>query len=108
MQKLTLFEDVFDALATGKVVTIRKGKLSIACAELLFQSTEKKREQIVFVKEVYYGLLKDVKQKDLVNDGFKNHQDMTDKMKRFYPDITLETEVTVIKFDNMGKDRSKS
>lgn|GEM_PF-4539347 len=101
MQKLILFEDVFDALATGKVVTIRKGKLSIALDDLLFQSAEKKREQIVCVKEVYYGPLKEVKQEDMVNDGFNSHQEMAEKMKRFYPDITLETEVTVVRFDQI-------
>ena len=47
MQKLTLFEDVFDALANGKATTIRKGRLSIALGDLLFQSTEENREEIV-------------------------------------------------------------
>lgn len=101
MQKLTLFEDVFDALATGKSTTIRKGKLTIALDDMLLESTDKKREQIVCVKDVYYGLLKDVKHEDIVNDGFKNYQELVEKMKRFYPDISLDTEVTVIKFDKL-------
>ena len=99
MQKLTLFEDVFDALATGKTTTIRKGKLAIVLGDLLFLSTEKEREQVVSVKEVYYCFLKNVKLDDVIKDGFRNHQDMADQMKRFYPDITLDIEVTVVKFD---------
>lgn len=99
MQKLTLFEDVFDALATGKATTIRKGRINIALGELLFESTEARRREIVIVKMVYYCLLKDVLFDDLSNDSFKDHEDMCERMKRFYPDITLATEVTVVKFD---------
>ncbi len=99
MQKLTLFEDVFDALATGKATTIRKGKIQIALGDLLFQSTEQLREKIVSIKEIYCCLLKDVKLADVLNDGFKSHVDMADQMKRFYPEITLDTEVTIVKFD---------
>ena len=98
MQTLTLFEDVFDALATGKTTTIRKGRIDIALGTLLFESTERKRQELVTVKMVYFCFLKDVLEVDLRNDGFKNHTDMSKKMKRFYPDITLHTEVTVIKF----------
>jgi len=101
MQKLTLFEDVFDLLASGKAATIRKGRILITSSDLLFQSTEEKRELTVSVKEVYYCQLKDVNLEDVLNDGFKNHQDMAEKMKRFYPDITLDTEVTVVKFDQI-------
>ena len=101
MQKLTLLEDVFDALATGKATTIRKGRLSIELGDLLFQSAEMNREQVVNVDEVYYSLLKDVKLEDVINDSFKDHDDMVEQMKRFYPDITLDTEVTVIKFERL-------
>lgn len=98
MQKLTLFEDVFDTLATGKATTIRKGRINIELGELLFESTKAKRKEIVFVKMVYFCLLGDVLLDDLSNDGFKDQDDMCLKMKRFYPEITLESEVTVIKF----------
>ncbi|MDH5367657.1 MAG: hypothetical protein OEW67_11750 [Cyclobacteriaceae bacterium] len=98
MQKLTLYEDVFDALDTGKTTTIRKGRISISLGELLLQSTALKREETVLVKMVYFCLLKDVMQDDIINDGFDDHDDMSEKMKRFYPDITLETEVTVVRF----------
>lgn len=98
MQKLTLFEDVFDALNTGKSTTIRKGCIGIGVGELLLQSTALKREKIVFVKEIYVCLLREVKEEDLINDGFKNHDDMSEQMKRFYPEITLDDQVTVVKF----------
>lgn len=98
MQKLTLFENVFDALEKGKVTTIRKGRRNIALGELLFESTDTKRQQIVEVTAVYYSQLSHVNTDDLENDGFTDPQDMWAKMKRFYPDILMEDEVTVVKF----------
>lgn len=98
MQKLSLYEDIFDTLEEGKQTTIRKGRLSIALGELIFESTETQREKTVNVQTVYYTQLKNVNLEDLKNDGFKDHQDMWQKIKRFYPDIELEDEVTVVKF----------
>ena len=98
MQKLTLFEDVFDALEKGKLTTIREGRRDIALGELLFESVETKRQEVVEVLTVYYTRLENVNTEDLENDGFKDHKDMWEKMKRFYPDILLKDEVTVVKF----------
>jgi|SRR5690554_6869060 len=98
MQKLTLFEDVFDDLEKGKLTTIRKGRKDIALGKLTFESVNIKRQQIVEVITVYYTRMKNVNNEDLENDGFKNHLDMLEKMQRFYIGIELEDEVTVVKF----------
>ncbi|HLW29377.1 MAG TPA: hypothetical protein VKX29_00860 [Brumimicrobium sp.] len=98
MQKLTLFEDVFDDLEKGKLTTIRKGRKDIALGKLTFESVNTKRQQIVEVITVYYTRMKNVNNEDLENDGFKNHLDMLEKMQRFYIGIELEDEVTVVKF----------
>ncbi|PKR81922.1 hypothetical protein CW751_00880 [Brumimicrobium salinarum] len=100
MQKLTLYEDVFDALENGKLTTIRKGRRDITLGKLLFESTVEGRQKIVDVVTVYYSRLENVNIEDLENDGFKDHHDMWKKMQRFYPDITLEDEVTVIRFNH--------
>jgi hypothetical protein len=98
MQKLLLAEDVFDALETGKKTTIRKGRSDIQLGELLFESTETKRQEVVNVLNVHYCRLSNVYIGDLQNDGFKDHHDMWGQMKSFYPDITFDDEVTTIKF----------
>jgi len=98
MQKLKLYEDIFDALEDGKLTTIRKGRRVIVLGGLLFESLETKRRKTVEVTSVYFADLKNVKMEDLENDGFKDHQDMWEQMQRFYPDIGLEDEVTVVKF----------
>lgn len=101
MQVLTLFEDIFDALALGKLTTIRKGRLIIEPGSLLFESVESKRQEVVRVVHVQYCKLADVPLLDLQNDGFKDHLDMAEKMKRFYPAITLEDEITLVKFERL-------
>ncbi|PWH84973.1 hypothetical protein [Brumimicrobium oceani] len=99
MQKLTLYEDIFDDLEKGKRTTIRKGRRNIELGELLLESTDIQRKKIVDVKMVYYSRLESVKKTDLENDGFTDHQDMWEKMQRFNPDIGLEDEVTVVIFN---------
>lgn len=98
MQKLLLSEDVFDALEAGKKTTIRKGRRDVQLGELLFESTKTKRQEVVNVLNVHYCRLSNVYIGDLQNDGFKDHHDMWEQMKRFYPDITFDDEVTTIKF----------
>jgi len=98
MQQLILAEDIFDQLETGKRTTIRKGRRSINLDELEFESLTEKRKAVYYARMVYYCKLKDVLESDLINDGFENHADLLDKMKRFYPDLTDETELTVIRF----------
>ena len=97
--KLMLAEDVFNALENGKLITIREGRRDITLGRMLFESVEEKRKKIVDVRMVYYSRLEDVFLSDLKNDGFKDHHDMCNQMKRFYPNINLESEVTVIKFE---------
>ena len=99
MQKLTLYEDIFDALELGKRTTIRKGRRNIELGELLFESTETKRQKVVEVVNVYCVSLEKVELEDLKNDGFKDHQDMWEQMQRFYPGIGLEDLVTVVIFN---------
>lgn len=99
MQKLTLYEDIFDKLENGKRTTIRKGRRKIELGELMFESTEEGRQKMVDVVMVSYTRLENVNTEDLENDGFKDHHDMWEKMLRFYPDIGLDDEVTVIRFN---------
>ena len=99
MQKLMLAEGVFDNLENNKGVTIRKGRRNILLGELLFESVEHQREAIVNVSSVEYCALEDVPNEDVWNDGFEDQIDMYHGMKQFYPDIEMNTEVTIVRFD---------
>lgn len=99
MQKLELAEDVFDKLKQGKGVTIRKGHRDITIGDLIFESVEKKRHETVDVYMVYKAKLKYVLPEDIQKDGFKDQNDMIEKIKRFYPDISEESDLTIIRFN---------
>jgi hypothetical protein len=98
-QSLKLAPDIFDQLqAEEKRVTIRKGRRDIQLGILDFVCTSGTRGATVNVTSVEYTSLVMVTQDDLVSDGFKNIAELYDTMKRFYPDITLKDEVTIIRF----------
>ncbi len=98
MQTLLLAEDIFDQLETGKRVTIRKGRKDVSLGSCLLESTLQKRKRIVNIINVHYCQLGNVYIGDLQNDGFKDHNELWETMKRFYSTITFEDEVTTIKF----------
>ena len=95
---LMLADDVYNQLFEGKRVTIRKGRRNISIGGLFFEAVDSHRIEYVEVFMVYHCKLKDVDPADIQRDGFDNLEHMVKEMKRFYPDIDKETEVTVIKF----------
>ena len=98
MQKLNLTEKLFDELQNRKTITIRLRKREISLGPLLFESNDKSRATVVKVTKVYYSKLKDVALLDLINDGFKNHNELLKQLKLFYPAIEMESWVTVVGF----------
>ena len=98
-QKLLMTEGVFDALTDGKRVTIRKGRRNIQLGDIIFESTEIKRIQKADIIYVMYSLLKNIPIDAIENDGFNSVEEMLDGMKGFYPDITLDSECTIVYFD---------
>jgi hypothetical protein len=97
-QKLILAEDVFDAIEDGKLCTIRNGRRDIKLDKLVFESLTEKRIANATVHTVMFCALQDIPEGLFMNDGFKSVDDMLRKMKRFYPEITLESECTVVIF----------
>ena len=98
MQQLKLAEDIFDKLQTGKRTTIRLGKREVLLGDLLLESDDIQRSLIVTVVKIDHCLLKDVSLSNLINDGFIDHSQMLNEMKRFYPKIEMNSWVTVIGF----------
>ena len=95
-----LAEGVMDNLEFGnKLVTIRSGRRDIQLGELLFESVELGREAVVVVTKVLYCALKDVDPDYYFKDGFHSTEEMLEGMKNFYPDMTLDSEVTVVEFN---------
>jgi len=98
-QKLMCADGVFKALDYGKEVTIRKGRRNILLGNLIFENIDTNEQAHVWVNNVMYCRLKDVPLELLEYDGFSDVENALECMKDFYPDMTYETEVTVVKFN---------
>lgn len=99
-QKLICAEDVFDSLADGKELTIRKGHRNIQLGTLVFESLETKRTAEVDVEMVGYCQLQNVPLDLLYSEGYVSHDDMLSHLKTFYPELNVETEVTFVIFNS--------
>ena len=89
---LRLAEDLVPYVIRGdKRITLRKGHREFGPEVEIAGYT-------AVVDSVEYFKLKDVPLEVLNDDGFENHDDALQGMKRFYPDITMETEMTAIRF----------
>lgn len=91
-KELRLAEDLIPSLVFGeKLVTIRKGKR-------MFGSTVRIAGHLAAVDLVQHSTINSCSLKILKNDGFKSRKDAVEKMKRFYPDITGDTDITIVEF----------
>lgn len=54
------------------------------------------------ITDVRHTTLKEVTEEEYKADGFENQEDMLCGMQRFYPTMTMDSPVTVIKWDNVS------
>ena len=95
-----LAEGVMDSLQNWeKTVTIRKGRRDIVLGDLLFESVDEGRQEVVDVRKVIYCRLGEVPPSFYKRDGFNDSGEMIEVMREFYPDITSDSEVTIIDFE---------
>jgi hypothetical protein len=103
VQVLFLARDLFEDIDHGKTVTIRKGRRDVQLGKLRFLSPvedgEEQLQRDVDVTYVMYCKAIDVPIDLLMDDGFEDHDDMLEGMKRFYPDFEEDTECTVVIYE---------
>ena len=63
------------------------------------ESTSGDRQKEINVYQVVHIYLKLVPDPVAQDDGFEDAEDMYEGMKRFYPDLTPDDEVTIIYFE---------
>jgi hypothetical protein len=82
----------------SKRVTIRTGHRNIAAGQNLVieNATDETDTLCVVPHTVVHTYLKHVNENHLNADGFLNAYDAAKKMQRFYPDITVDSKVTVV------------
>ena len=104
MQNLKLADDLFPDVGSGKKhVTIRAGRRDIWPGVLRFETTSGNpvdgiNYYNVDVCRVTVALVRDLKKADAQLDGFKNVDALLVGLQRFYPDMTNDSLVTIIKW----------
>ncbi len=116
LSELKLANDLFPAMAEGgKRVTCRLGRRDVPLGHFVFVSTDPVQDVsdgvgsyqdggetflccLVVVTEVRYKRLVDVTNGEAKADGFKSARSMLVGLRRFYPDIHLGSEVTLVYF----------
>lgn len=108
MQKLMLADDLFADVLSGKQSnTVRYGKRDITQGNMILEATEGTQKPIkVTVTQVEHVKFANLTLQHLRTQGIKsdNRQQGLNiflrEMKRFYPDVSFESTVTVIVFTN--------
>lgn len=101
-QFLELDDDLLLAIigGDGERVTVRKGYREIKLGELLFVGAkDKDLRYIVGVTEIRHVRVVDVDDDVVKAEGFDNWNNFYEGMKKFYPDLDLTDEVTVVYFE---------
>ena len=99
LQTLKLADELLIPLMEGKKkITIRRGRRDIQLDKLKFETVSGMDEVEVDVVEVRYVRVSDVSEKIYKQDGFSDYVDFYRGMKKFYPDLDVSDECTVIIF----------
>lgn len=81
----------------GKPVTVRVGRRDIKLGQLLFiGARDQTIRYVVEVVEIRYLKAYDIGEDVIEAEGFKNWTEFYEDIKRFYPDLELTDECTVI------------
>jgi hypothetical protein len=104
MQKpLYLRQSRMEQLEAGqKVNTIRVGRRDIQLGELTLHETDNDAYQVtVTVHEVKFTTFDRLDESDAVDGGYSDVDSMRDTLRSIYPQVTGESEMTVISFEPM-------
>lgn len=101
MQTLKLADDLMPLVAEGsKTVTVRKGARDIKEGDLLLEATDGTTPSLVVqVKKVVVRPLWNIPLWAVHGEGLLGWDDLMEGLKRFYPDVTEDSEVTSIEFE---------
>ena len=97
--ELKMASDLMPSVKNGtKRITVRTGIRDIMLHKtLLIENAENAEDtHTVVPKVIVFSTLGKIPLNFLLEDGFESHQDAVEKMKRFYPNITLFSDITAI------------
>lgn len=91
-----------DVLAGRKKITVREGHRDYRAGRpMVLVTPEVSWAVMVDITEVRHCLLRELTPEELAADGFRSHDHAADELARFYWNISLDSPVTVISWDNV-------
>lgn len=97
---MLLADNLFESLVLGrKSCTIRRGRRDVACGTLILKGVQSGIEFPVTVTDVNVKPLRDLTDAEAQLDDAPDAHTMQDALKSYYPDITLDDEITIIRFE---------
>lgn len=101
MQDLKLANDLFIHLFDGtKRSTVRKGRRGIVPGSLALEAADGGGWGVVVnVTEVRHKKLSELTDEEAQSDNAASAKELAEAMKRFYPDITPDSDITIILFN---------
>ena len=102
LQALLMAEELVDETADGsKYITIREGwrhyvpgKVVICCPEIAWCMMK-------MITEVIHTTPRDCEEQYYRGEEWVDREEMVYDLQRFYPDLTMDSPITVIKFEDL-------
>jgi len=102
MQTLKIANTAFPYILSGKkTLTVIKGHKDVLLGSLLFESLSDlmKQVKVVQVTDVYYKKFFELTKEEAILAGRENLRDLKKSVNKSSPDITEDTEITVVAFE---------
>ena len=87
------------AASRDSVLTVRMGRRDYALGGAILHDRESGAFIGVEILRISFCLLRNVPQVDLIVAGHTDHQGLLDELLAFYPNMTSDSEVTIVRFD---------
>jgi hypothetical protein len=104
LKELKIDPKLIPAVLNGKKrATIRKGRLDIQMLQKCWfvDSSNLDNKIHIFIRDVKFIKLKDVSKSMLDKEGYETLEELFSVLASYYPDITLNTEVTYVEFSRI-------
>ena len=92
----------YDILHGTKKISIREGHRDYRMGKVMLCCHLEPWAVMADITDVRHTTLNEVAEDEYKADGFTNKQDMLNGMQRFYPTMTMDSPVTVIRWDNVS------
>lgn len=96
---ILLAEELIDATESGlKVQTVREGHRDYKTGKVVFACPEVAWSMIKEITDVKHTTPRTCAVADYKDEGWSSRKNMIEDLKRFYPDLTMDSPITVIRF----------